>query len=232
MFTLNSIANAVVISAALLTVCQGAKAQEVPYGVADKKKLDLVLQDAKTHLASHENDVNWLMAAGIASHQLASIKAAGASDDAVNYLKKATELAPDNVEILAYLGSAYAMAGRDSKFVVSKVSNVNKGLAALDKAVKKDSNNLLARFIRGKVTYGLPASFSRRDMAEADYLFLVEEFKKGIPVNPEWIAEAYFKLGEIAKEKKQKSAALEFYAQAKKAEPDSEWAQQANKAMK
>ncbi len=232
MSVFNFIINAVIVSVSMLAVLPKVEAQEIPYGVSDKEKLSTLLRDAKAHLASHESDLNWLKAAGIASHQLANTKIEGASDDAVSYLKKATELEPDNAEILAYLGSAYAMAGRDSGFVVNKVSNVNKGLAALDKAVKKAPRNLNVRFIRGSVSYSLPAMFSRKATAEADYLFYVNEAKAGAQVDPKRLAEAYFKLGQIAWEKNQKTEALDFYAQAQKASPQSDWAQQAGRAMK
>ncbi|MBB5393829.1 MULTISPECIES: tetratricopeptide repeat protein [unclassified Herbaspirillum] len=215
-----------------LTPITCTTAQEIPNGVTDRHKLDTILHNAKSHLLTHENDVEWLKTAGIASHQLASMKVAGASDNAVGYLKKATELEPDNAEMLAYLGSAYAMAGRDSSFVVNKVSNVNKGLAALDKAVKKDPSNLTVRFIRGSVSYNLPAMFSRKTTAENDYLFFTNEAESGAQVDPNRLAEAYYKLGKIAEEQKRKSAAETFYTQAKKASPQSDWAQQADKAMK
>ncbi|MBO9537888.1 hypothetical protein [Herbaspirillum sp.] len=220
----------ILITAFTTIICMAA--QEIPYGVIDRQKLDAVLRDAKTHLLTHENDVTWLKTAGIASHQLANMKVTGASDNAVNYLKKASELEPNNAEILAYLGSSYAMAGRDSSFVVNKVSNVNKGLAALDKAVKKDPSNLTVRFIRGSVSYSLPAMFSRKTTAENDFLFFTSEAESGVQIAPNKLAEAYYKLGKIADEKKQKDEANAFYTQAKKASPQSDWAQQADKAMK
>lgn len=220
------------VSIGMLATSLSTMAQEVPYGVNDREKLGTILRDAKAHLVSNENDLNWLKAAGIASHQLASMKIEGASDEAVNYLKRVVELEQDNAEILAYLGSAYAMAGRDSGFVVNKVSNVNKGLAALDKAVKKAPRNLNVRFIRGSVSYSLPAMFSRRASAESDYHFYVNEAKTGAQVDPERLAEAYFKLGQMALENNRKAEALDFYKQAQEASPQSGWAQQAGKAMR
>jgi len=223
--------NAMIFMLALLIAAPGTQAQTIPYGISNKAHLDTILQDAKAHLASHERDVNWLKVAGIASHQLASLQVKGASDDAVNYLKIISELEPENSEILAYLGSAYAMAGRDSSFVVNKVSNVNKGLAALDKAVKKAPHDLNVRFIRASVAYSLPETFSRKTTAESDYLFYVNEAESGKTIDPQRLAEAYFKLGKIAEEKGQKAQALNFYMQAQKAAPQSDWAQQASKAM-
>jgi tetratricopeptide (TPR) repeat protein len=230
------ITNVALVSIAALAAFSSAVAQEVPYGVKDRQKLDVILRGAQTSLASSENEAKWLEVAGIASHQLATMKVEGASNDAVSYLKKAIALEPDNAELLAYLGSAYAMAGRDSSFVVNKVSNVNKGLAALDKAVKKAPRNLNVRFIRGSVSYSVPALFSRKTTAESDYLTIVNEVKAGAQVDPDRLSEAYYKLGQMTEEKSQeksrKGMAQTYYAQAQKASPQSDWAKQAGRAMK
>jgi len=214
-----------------LVASMNIHSQEIPYTVNDKKRLDLLFQDAKAKLEVNENDLGWLKSAGIASHQLARLKVKGASEDAVNYLKKAIALDSSDVVILAHLGSAYAMAGRDSSFVVSKVSNVNKGLAALDKAVKQAPKNLHVRLLRAGVTFDLPAMFSRKSTAESDYLMFVNEANAGKEVDMDRLAEAYFKLGEIAKEKGQTIQAKNFYMEAEKSAPESNWAQQAKKAL-
>jgi tetratricopeptide (TPR) repeat protein len=228
-----SIINLTIVSAVMLAISPNIHAQDIPYGITDKEKLKTILIEAQKHLASNENDLNWLKSAGIANHQLAVIKVDGASNNAVNNLKKATELDKNDSVLLAYLGSSYAMAGRDSSFVVSKVTNVNKGLAVLDKAVKKDPSDLNIRFIRASVSYSLPDMFSRKATAESDYLLYTKEAEAGSQqVAADRIAEAYFKLGRLAQEKNQKTAAQDFYAKAQKASPQSEWAQQAAAALK
>lgn len=218
------------IAIVLNTVCATASAQEIPYGVSDRQKLTAILNESKSHLASRADDLKWLEAAGIASHQLASLEVKSASEDAVMYLKQAVILSPENAELQAYLGSAYAMLGRDSGFVVNKVSNVNKGLALLDKAVKKSPADLMVRFIRGSVSYGVPAMFSRKEIAESDYLFFVKGAEAGVAVSPDRLAEAYYKLGKLATDKKQKTAADTYFRKAREAMPQSRWAEQAAKA--
>ena len=84
--------NAVILLISMLAALHTVEAQEIPYGINDKEKLSIVLRDAKAQLATHASDLSWLKVAGIASHQLANMKIEGASDDAVNYLKKVTEL--------------------------------------------------------------------------------------------------------------------------------------------
>jgi tetratricopeptide (TPR) repeat protein len=221
---------AIVFAVALHPV--GAVSQEIPLGWSDQQKLQTLLAQAKEQLGSHPDDLNWLKTAGIASHQLATLKVKSASEDAVGYLKRVTELDTTNAEMLAYLGSAYAMLGRDSSFVVGKVSNVNKGLAALDRAVKKDGSDLGIRFIRASVSYNLPAMFSRKKTAEDDYLFYVDAAKGGAKVSADHLAEAYYKLGQLNQDKDQKEAARVFYQQAQQASPRSGWAQEAGKAIR
>lgn len=228
---MNGFGSAVLVVA--LAALTHVAAQSIPYGVIEKEKLDLRLRDAKASLASQPNDLTSLKVAGIASHQLASVKVEGASAEAVAYLKRASELEPENAELLAYLGSAYAMAGRDSSFVVNKVLNVNKGLAFLDKAVSKSPKDLDIRFIRASVSYELPAMFARKATAESDYLVFVNQVQSGeAQVDSKRLAEAYFKLGQLAREGKQPSKAAEFYAQAQRVHPQSEWAQRAAKAQR
>lgn len=220
----------VVMASLCAMTLSAAFAQEIPFGVNDKDRLQAILSESKTHLAAATNDVKWLEAAGIASHQLAAQNVKSASEDAVMYLKKANALMPRNAELMAYLGSAYAMLGRDSGFVVNKVSNVNKGLAMLDKAVKLAPDDPMVRFIRGSVSYGVPVMFSRKDTAEADYLFFVKKAESDASLNPERLAEAYYKLGRLATEKKQHGAAAEYYQKAQRALPQSTWAEQAARA--
>lgn len=204
-------------------------AQEIPYGVNDRQQLTTILSDAKAHLAGTE-DLAWLQVAGIASHQLAAQNVRPAAEDAVQFLKKATALAPENAELMAYLGSAYAMLGRDSSFVVNKVSNVNKGLALLDKAVRKAPTDAMVRFIRASVSYGVPKMFSRKDTAESDFLFFVTKAETDTSLPAERVAEAYYKLGRLAADKKQSQAAAGYFNKAQQALPRSSWAEQAARA--
>ncbi len=215
---------------ALLLPFSAAMAGDIPYGVKDKTQLNATLKQAEQQLAAHENEKAALVAAGIACHQLAALRVDGAADKAVDYLQQATALEPGNNTLLAYLGSAYAMAGRDSSFVVMKVSKVNKGLAILDKAQRKDPANLDVRFIRASVQYSVPGMFSRKSQAADDYLFFAEH----APPAGEGarLAEAYFKLGKNAQENHEAAKAKGFFEKSRASAPDSDWSRQADRALK
>lgn len=209
-----------------------ASAQEIPYGVVNRQKLDAILRDAKTQLASKADHAEWLKAAGIASHQLAWLKVDSASEDAVKYLKRASSMSPADAELLAYLGSSHAMLARDSSLTVNKISNTNKGLALLDRAVRREPDNLTIRIIRGSVAYELPPMFSREKTAQDDYLFVLKAARTGARVTPERLSETYFKLGQLAAKRKQMDVADKFYAKAWSVAPRSAWAAKARKAKR
>lgn len=79
---------------------------------------------------------------------------------------------PENGEVLAYLGSAYALAARDSKGVVARMRNSNKGLRLLDQALERAPQNFTVRMIRAWVNKSMPAMFDREDDAIKDMLAL------------------------------------------------------------
>ncbi|NOT89873.1 MAG: hypothetical protein HOP03_17100 [Lysobacter sp.] len=218
--------------AVMLSVSFLVSAQEVPYGVENRQKLDAILKEAKVHLASNADDAGWLKTAGIASHQLAWLKVDSASEDAVQYLKRASSMRPADTELLAYLGSSHAMLARDSSLTVNKISNTNKGLALLDRAVRREPDNLTVRIIRGSVAYELPPMFSREKTAQDDYLFVLKAAKAGARVTPERLSEIYFKLGQLAAKRKQIDVADKFYAKARSVAPRSAWAEKARKASR
>ena len=216
----------------LLSAAFLASAQEIPYGVENRHKLNAILSVSEAHLASQSNHPGWLKAAGIASHQLAWLNVDSASEDAVQYLKRASSMSPADTELLAYLGSSHAMLARDSSLTVNKISNTNKGLALLDRAVRREPDNLTIRIIRGSVAYELPPMFSREKTAQDDYLFVVKAARAGARVSPERLSEIYYKLGQLAAKRKQMDVANKFYAKAWSVAPGSAWAAKARKTSR
>lgn len=220
------------LAAVLLSVSFAAPAQEIPYGVENRQKLEAILRESKAHLKTQADHPGWLRAAGIASHQLAWLKVDSASEDAVEYLKLASGASPADALLMAYLGSAYAMLARDSTLTVSKVSNANKGLALLDRAVRRAPDNLTVRVIRGSVAYELPPMFSREKTAQDDFLFVLKAAQTGGRVSPERLSETYYKLGQLAAKRGQAEVADKFYVKARNAAPRSVWAERARKAAR
>jgi len=109
----------------------GCLLEKSPHSVDSIDKLSTVVENARLALSQEPDNARYLKDLGIALHNLAREKVDGASKEAVIYLEKAVAADGKDFEALAYLGSAHAMLGRDSRFVVNKVRNVNKGLSYL-----------------------------------------------------------------------------------------------------
>lgn len=229
---LSKLAVRIVCASAMLLAAAQAAAQAVPYGQTDKARLSEALNEAKSHMSDSASDLKWLKVAAIASHQLATLKVDSAAEEAVRLLTQVCAAAPADYEMMAYLGSAHAMLGRDSSFVVSKVKHVNKAIATLDVAVKNDPRNLTVRLIRAGVSITLPAMFERKRVAEEDYRFVAAQAEAGASVHPLRLAEVYYQLGQFASEAKQSERAQQYYAQAQRVAPQSGWAEKAAKAQK
>lgn len=205
-----------VVSTFLSTmICNYVLSTEIPYDIEDRNVLESLIKSAKKHHDKDKKNLRWKKILGISYYQLAYIEVDGTSEEAVHYLKDFIEHEPNDFEMLAYLGSAYTMVGRDSHFVVKKVSSVNKGLSLLDKAVKKSPKNLTIRYIRASVTYSLPPMFGRRSTSENDYKFILQQYELGSKLNPEKLEKVYFNLGEIASSNEEKELALTYYQKSK-----------------
>lgn len=80
---------------------------------------------------------------------------------AIDCLEVLEQNAPENYTVLAYLGSAYALKGRDSSEVSDKLRFTNIGLDNLDYAVELAPNDFVVRIIRWNVSKALPSMFGR-----------------------------------------------------------------------
>lgn len=194
------------------------------YTSTDVDYLNKVIEENK--ILTDDNQA--LKNIGIAYHQLALMKKNGASEQAVEYLEKYRKSSPDDMVSLAYLGSSYAMLARDSSAVFKKVTNVNKGLGLLDKAVNALPNDYIPRIIRASVTYSIPGMFNRSKTSFADYEFLIAHFE----LSNDLLSEFNYKLGTLAQQDDRPDEAKTFFERSITANPASEWASKAKEAIK
>lgn len=167
---------------------------------------------------------------GIAWHNLAVLEQSGAAQKAYDILKPLAKTLPKDYEVLAYLGSAQTMVGRDSWNPVSKISDVNKGIAQLDQAVSKAEDNYVIRIVRVNNSLALPGFLGRADKTKPDLEYSLNLFKR-IEVPVEARAEVYFQMGQVlVKENKQDEAKI-YFKQAIDVAPSSEWAKKAQEAL-
>lgn len=197
-------------------------------GLMDKDKLAAVVAAEKAKVEANPQDAAALKALGIAHHNLASLKVEAAAA-AMETLTRAADLLPDDAEALAYLGSAYTMSARDSGNIVDKVKNVNKGTALLDKALRKDGDNIRLRLLRANNALGLPGMFERKPVAKEDFAFVASRFETSGRGDPILLSEIYFKLAGLYGEDGDAAKRKDYLTRAKATAPASPWAQKAEK---
>ena len=100
-----------------------------------------------------------------------------AAGKAVEQLERYLERFPNDAEVRAYLGSAYALMGRDASSVVNKTRYANRGLRHLDRALDQAPRAFVVRLIRANVNSGLPKMFERGGAALEDMLALDEIYR-------------------------------------------------------
>ena len=99
-----------------------------------------------------------------------------AAAGAVERLERYLAQAPEDGEAWAYLGSAYAMRGRDASTIINKMRYTNRGLRHLDRALEIAPGSFVVRFIGANVNAKVPEMFGRGERATADMLALDEIF--------------------------------------------------------
>lgn len=201
-------------------------------GIQDKAKLNDIIDNAKKAINKNSADKESLKVLGMAYHNLATLKVKGASEKAVEYLKKAHKQNPDDQLFFAVLGSATGMMGRDSSNIVTKMKGANKGINMIDRAIMKDPDNVLIRMIRANMSLRLPKFFNRRKFAKVDLLH-IEEIIKREPkkVSTAFNTEVHYRLGMIYKSDGDKKLAETYFKKTVDISPDSNWGKRAQKEL-
>jgi len=160
-------------------------------------------------LDQNPSDYEALKALGIAYHIKARKDAKEYAPRAVEFLSRAYEINKKDSETMCYLGSATTIMAKTTRNPIKKMSYVNKGAGLMDKAVKRDPNNVSVRMIRALNSKSLPSFLNRGDIALEDFEYLAGLIEK----NPESLtsikkkvysnlAELYIKAGDQTKAEK------------------------------
>ena len=211
-----------------------AKAEE-GYGIylSDINVLTQLLNKAEADLVKEPGNIDALKRAGIAAHQLALFHGKGYAERSVKYLQEIVDKDRNDAVAVAYLGSAHALVARDSSVIMSRISNVNKGLSLLNRAVRSAPEDFVVRMVRGSVIFELPSMFKKPENAIEDFTFVESRFENLPDIEDINVAtlksEVYYKLGSLKKETGDKNAATSYFKKAVSAAPNSKWAQLAKK---
>ena len=160
-------------------------------------------------LDQNPSDYEALKALGIAYHIKARKDAREYAPRAVEFLSRAYEINKKDNETMCYLGSATTMMAKTTWNPISKMSYVNKGAGLMDKAVKRDPDNVSVRMTRALNSKSLPSFLNRVDIALEDFEHLaglieknsgyLTSIKKKVYSN---LAELYIKAGDQARAEK------------------------------
>ncbi len=205
-----------------LSLTYAETTKEDIYGLMDYQKLKGIISEKEEILKKNPSDISALKVLGVAYHNLSVIGKKGTCKKAFSILTKAYELAPEDYEILAYLGSVHTLLGRDAIFPYTRLYQVNKGCRIMDEAISKSPNNIVVRLTRANNSLALPDFFLRAKYAKEDLLYLLklsEKTPNEFP--PELLATIYYTLGEYYKSKEQWDKAREYWEEAVKVAPES-----------
>lgn len=160
------------------------------------------------------SDYETLKELGVIYHDMALKDAKTYAKKAVNSLEEAQKIKPEDNVTLCYLGSAYTLMAKESWNPVSKSNYVNKGIEGMDKAVKKDPDNITVRMTRGLNSRGLPGFLNRRQVAYEDFEHLADLFEKGLKVPASLKSTVYKNLSGLNKEDGDNGKAQKYKAMA------------------
>lgn len=158
-----------------------AYAQEKP-GDTELAAMLAQITQLQQHLDKNPSDYEALRNLGIAYHDVALKDSKAYAKKAVQNLEKAHLKKMDDNVVLCYLGSAYTLLAKDASDSMDRMSYVNKGVDYMDKAVRKDPENIPLRMIRANNSKSLPRFLNRRPIAYEDFEVLASLFQKGLKV--------------------------------------------------
>ena len=112
------------------------------------------------------------LAEAIALHDAARDGDEEAVEPAIEMLTVLNRADPENVEVIAYLGSSYALVARNETGWFARLHNGRKGLKLLDKALERAPENFTVRMVRAWVYSAMPTFLGYADDAIEEMLAL------------------------------------------------------------
>ncbi|MBN1849772.1 MAG: hypothetical protein JW932_14440 [Deltaproteobacteria bacterium] len=170
-----------------------------------ESKLTAKINEFEKRLNQKPDDFEALKALGIAYGVKARDDAKKFAPQSVDTLSRAYKMNQNDFEVLCYLGNSTTMMANTTWNPMKKMSYANKGIALMDKAIKKDPDNITVRLTRANNSKRLPEFLNRGDVAIEDYEHLAEMIKRDPQTLGHLEKEVNASLTELY-EKKQKKA--------------------------
>ncbi len=151
---------------------------------------------------------------GIGFHNAALDGDEQSVDKAIECLEGLEKQSPEDIRVLAYLGSSYGLKGNYSDAVKDKVKYTNFSFDSLDYAVEIAPDDFEVRLIRWKINEAVPSMFGRdkhliEDLYKLDAIFQQTQS----PTMAEHLVQAYETLAKIEPDKADEWNALNAKAQ-------------------
>ena len=170
-------------------------------------ELENVISNFRQRLKQSPGDIEALKGLGIAYHIKATNDTKHYAPLAVEILTQAYEKNEKDNETLCYLGSATTMMAKTTWNPVKKMSYVNKGAAFMDKAVRRDPDNVSVRMTRGKNSIRLPSFLGRGGYALEDFEHLALLIEQRLDLSPSFKKDVYINLAQLYEKAKESGKA-------------------------
>ncbi len=185
-------------------------------GQIDEAGLKMKINEFQDRLKQDPEDYESLKGLGIAYHNLAKGDPEKFGPLAVETLTRACEMGNRDYEALCYLGSSTTMMARTTLNPIKKLSYTNNGIAMIDKAVRKEPDNISVRLTRAYNSKSLPAFLEREGVALEDFERLAGIIEKD-PLSFKSIKkEVYSNLVELYEKRGEKARAEEYREKAER----------------
>ena len=176
----------------------------------DEAELTKRIDEFQERLKQDPEDYETIKGLGIAYHNMARRDAKKFASLAVKTLTKACEMNNKDYEVLCHLGSSTTLMALTTRNPIKMMSYTNKGIALMDKAVRRDPDNISVRFTRAYNSKNLPFFLDRGGIALEDFQHLEEMIKKDPATFASIQKEVYANLAELYEKRGEEDRSAEY----------------------
>jgi len=176
----------------------------------NEAKLENEISNLKQQLKESPGNIELLKGLGIVYHFKAMHDIKNYAPLAVEILTQAYEGNNKDNETLCYLGSATTMMAETTWNPIKKVSYVNKGAAFMDKAIRRDPDNIAVRMTRGTNSRRLPSFLERGHYALEDFEHLALLIEQNPMITPSFKKDVYTNLAQLYEQNKDAEKAKKY----------------------
>ena len=177
----------------------------------DESELAEKIGEFRKRLDQNPEDRETLNGLGIAYHIMATKDAQEYAPLAFKILSKAHEGNEADCVTLCYLGSATTLMASTTNDLMEKSSYTNRGIALMDKAVRKAPDNVTVRLTRAYNSKSLPDFLERKSVAVEDFEHLAKMIRKGSLSSISIRKKVYSNLAELYEEIGQREKAEDYH---------------------